>query len=441
METLIKDIDTIRKIIEVTVPAETVASSYKKVIEIYGKKLNIPGFRAGKAPVDLIKKQYAEDLQASLENDIIHLVYDDLQKHPTLRLHAILKVEVPSVSATPPRPCLVLVTAEARPTFELPNYKGIAVSLPKTSVTDEKIQATLDYIRGQHATFQPVNRPAKKGDHVKISYEGTLGDKKIADLLPKEPLYGTQNNTWEEAGVEVTLDTAIPAVVEGIVGMKAGDQKTVTMQYPNDFPIPVLAGQSANYAITVHEVNEKVLPEWNADLFKAVGVESLEQLKENIEKQMQAHQKSLTRSQLTQKIGEYLNSHTEFSTPPSAIEGELSFLTEQFAKRLLKAGFSKAQIEANSEQLIKEVKRQAETSAKLGFILEAIAEKEKIAPNELDFKKYFFAESMRTQQSPDALMQELKDNKDALHHLRKSVLHDKVLDFLAEEAHVEYVDA
>jgi len=411
VEILIKDIDAIRKIIEVTVPATTVADAHKKVIELYGKKMRIPGFRQGKTPVELIKKQFSQDLLDTLKNEIIDLTYQHLVKHSGIKLYEILKIDVPSLCAEPPRPCLVLITAEVRPIFDLPNYKGIPVSLPKTSVTDEKIQAALEHIKNQHATFHPVDRPAQKGDHVKVSYEGSIGEQKIAQLLPNRPIYGAQNNTWEEAGSNVTWDTGIKIIVDGLIGMKSGDQKTVTVNFPPDFAEPILAGKSATYELNVHEVNEKTLPEIDAHLFKNLGVETLDQLKEDIQKRLLEHQQQATQSLLRQKISEYLNSKIQLTAPETAIQKEITFMATKYAERLLKQGLPKSKLESMYQQLTANFRQFAEPRAKVGFILEAIAEKEKIVPTENDFKRAFFMETMSTQKRPDDLMSEFKKGK------------------------------
>ncbi|MFI5205471.1 MAG: trigger factor, partial [Candidatus Paceibacterales bacterium] len=379
---MIKDIDAIRKIIEVTVPATAVADAYKKVIELYGKKMRLPGFRQGKTPVDLIKKRFSQDLLDTLKNEIIDLTYQHLVKHSGIKLYEVLKIDVPSLSTEPPRPCLVLITAEVRPTFDLPDYKGIPISLPKTSVTDEKIQATLEHIRNQHATFHPVERPAQKGDHVKVSYEGTTGNQKIEQLLPGKSMYGTQNNTWEEAGANVTWDTGIKAIVDGLIGMKAGDQKTVTTNFPADFPEPALASKSATYELNVHEVNEKTLPELDANLLKDLGVETLDQLKENIQKRLLEHQQQATHNLLRQKISEYLNSKTQLALPETAVQKEVNFMASKYAEQLLKQGLPKSKLESMYYHLATNFRQFAEAHAKIGFILEAIAEKEKIEPTE-----------------------------------------------------------
>lgn len=441
MEILVKDIDPIRKIIEVTVPATTVTNAYKKVIELYEKKLRLPGFRQGKSPVDLIKKRFSDGLLDTLKNEIIDLTYQYIVKESGVKLYEILKIDIPSLSAEPPFPCLVLITAEVRPSFDLPPYKGIAISLPKISVTEEKIQQALEHIRSQHATFRPVDRPAQKGDHVKVSYEGAIGSQKIAQILPNIPIYGTQNNTWEEAGANVTWDTGIKAIVDGLIGMKAGDQKTVPMNFPADFPTPELAGKSATYELTVHEVNEKTLPELDAHLLKNLGVETIDQLKENIQKRFLAHQEQTNHSLLRQKISEYLNSKTQFVVPKTAIQKEVEFMATKYAEQLLRQGVPKSKLESMYQKLMTDLHQHAENRAKVGFILEAIADKENIKPTENDFKKAFVMETMTTERRPDELMSEFKNNRSHLLHFQRGVLHDKVLDFLAKDAHVEYIES
>jgi trigger factor len=148
----------------------------------------------------------------------------------------------------------------------------------------------LDQVLGQRAEYNVADKVADKGDYVQCAYEGKIGDDAVADLVPDTPMFGSQANTWEEAGNEDS--PGVRAIVDGLVGMKAGDTKEVTMEFPEDFKPEALAGKTVIYSIEAKEVREKVMPEMNDAFFESMQVKDETELRtkisENIENQKKA---------------------------------------------------------------------------------------------------------------------------------------------------------
>ena len=127
-----------------------------------------------------------------------------------------------------------------------------------TEASDEEVAKMLDQILSQRAGHNVAEKAAEKGDYVQCAYEGKIDTEIVADLVPEAPMYGTQANTWEEAGSEDA--PGVRAIVDGLVGMKAGETKEVTMEFPQDFKPEVLAGKTVVYSVEAKEVREKVMP-------------------------------------------------------------------------------------------------------------------------------------------------------------------------------------
>ena len=142
--------------------------------------------------------------------------------------------------------------------FDIPAYEGLKVTNEPTDASAEEVDKMMEQILSQRAEFNVAEKAAEKGDYVRCGYEGKIGDELVADLVPDAPMFGTQATTWEEAGAEGT--PGVQAIVDGVIGMKAGDQKEVTMEFPKDFKPEALAGKSAVYSIKAEEVREKVMP-------------------------------------------------------------------------------------------------------------------------------------------------------------------------------------
>ena len=239
--------------------------------------VNIPGFRKGKAPANVIRKKYAKELRDELNRKVSTAAYDAVLEQKDLKVYSILKIDAGELE--PSQSASVEVTVDIEPEFELPKYKDFELTIEPTDVSEEEINKELDTIREQRASFDVVERASQKGDYVKCSYEGTLDGKAVAELLPEKPMYGKQSNTWEEAGNQTGM--GVDAIAEGVIGMSAGDKKELTADFAKDFEIDALAGKSVSYKLEVHEVREKKAPALEDEEFlKSLKIESVELLKE-----------------------------------------------------------------------------------------------------------------------------------------------------------------
>src|SRR5690349_23832148 len=136
-------------------------------------------------------------------------------------------------------------------------------------------------LRSERADFKPADRPAQKGDYVKLAYEGKVDGQPITEIAPDKQLYGKVPQTWEE--VEGANEGVIPGLGKQLAGVKTGDKKDVTITFPAEFPAaPALAGKTATYAVEIQEVRERVLPELNAEFFKAHQVDDLAGLQNQV---------------------------------------------------------------------------------------------------------------------------------------------------------------
>ena len=183
------------------------------------------------------------------------------------------------------------------------------------------MEAAIDETRKQRASFQVVERAAGKGDFVKVSYEGEIEGSPIADMVPDKPIWGKQENTWEEAGAD-EQQMGVPVIIEGLVGMISGDKKEAEMDFPADFDVPELAGKKAIYRFEVHEVRTRVLPELDDKFLESMKLESVEQFKDQVYEDLLNRKKYDNRQAQRQQIIEEINARVEFPLPESALEKE-----------------------------------------------------------------------------------------------------------------------
>ena len=276
MKIELKDAGDARKVATITFEAEEVAEKEKKVCKDFANQANIPGFRKGKVPPNVIRSRFGKQMNEELKRQVSTDAYEAVLERDDLRVHSILKVDAGEVDSA--NAVTVEVTVDVEADFELPDYESYELSIHKTDVSDEEVEKELTNLCEQRASYEIVERPVEKGDYVKCSYEGSLDGKPVAEVVPEKPMYGKQANTWEEAGAEEGM--GVKAIAEGLIGMKVEEKKTVTEDFPEDFEIPPLAGKSVSFELEVHEVREKNAPDpGSSDFLKAVSVETLDELK------------------------------------------------------------------------------------------------------------------------------------------------------------------
>jgi trigger factor len=272
----IKEAGDARKVALVTFESEEVSDQENQVCKEFGRMANIPGFRKGKAPEQVIRKKYSKELKAELNRKVSTAAYEAVLEHKDIRVYSILKVDPGEIDSN--GPTTVEVTVDIEPEFDLPDYEDYEFSINPTEVNEEEIEKEIDNLRDQRAAFEEVERAVEEGDYVKCSYEGTLDGVPVSDILPDKPMYGKQSNTWEEAGQVKGM--GVEAIAKGIIGMKKEDKKEVEEDFADDFELAPLAGKKVLYSIEVHEVREKQAPPADDEEFlKALKAESIDELK------------------------------------------------------------------------------------------------------------------------------------------------------------------
>jgi trigger factor len=332
----------------------------------------------------------------------------------------------------------ITFTVDVVPDFELPAYEGLKVNEASSEASEEEVTKTLDQLLGQRAEFNVADKPAEKGDYVQCGYEGKIGKELVADLVPDATMYGSQETTWEEAGSEDA--PGVRAIIDGLVGMKAGDTKEVTMEYPEDFKPEVLAGKTAVYSLEAKEVREKVMPEMDEAFFTSLQVkdkaELLERLAENITNQKKQQNANAERQQITEGL---LNS-VDFPVPQSGIDSETDSVLRDFMQRNMQQGVSKDDLEKHKESLHDGASKAAHDRIKSRLILTKIAEKEKIQVENEDFSRMIMMEAQQSGQNPEKLVKELRKDQNRINNMRREIILGKTMDLLLEKAEREPVE-
>jgi len=425
----IKDAGVARKIATVSFDSDEVSKHESKVCQELGKLVNIPGFRKGKAPANVIRKKYAKELKDELNRKVSTAAYEAVLENKDIKVYSVLKVDAGELE--PSQSASVEVTVDIEPEFDLPKYKEYELTVEPTDVKEEDVTKELDAIREQRASFDVVERASQKGDYVKCSYEGTLDGKPVAEILLDKPMYGKQANTWEEAGNQTGM--GVDAIAEGVLGMAAGDKKEVSADFAKDFEVEALAGKSVTYQLEVHEVREKKAPALEDEEFlKSLKIESADELKEKVTEQIKYRKEqenvNLKRKQITQNILDT----DDFPLPQQAVEEESKAIFQNRIQQATQQGAKPEEIEKNRDEWWKESQTQGQARVKLTLVLSKIAEEEKITVEKEDLAQAATREAMMRREDPTKFIKELTQDRARLNRLREDIVYDKTLVKIAE---------
>lgn len=430
MKTDVQDINPTRKTIAVSVTSEEITKQEAKLIKDFQRQAKIPGFRPGKAPENMVRSRFAKDIQQELKQRIISQAHQEGVAGADFEVFTIVELEEGEITSG--QDAVITFTVDVIPEFNLPAYEGLKVSAEPTDASDEEVTKMLDQILSQRAEFNVAEKAAEKGDYVQCGYVGKIGDELVADLVPDATMYGSQKTTWEEAGSEDA--PGVRAIIDGLVGMKAGDAKEVTMEFPEDFKPEALAGKTAVYSLEAKEVREKVMPEMDEAFFKSLQVKDEAELRERIAENISNQKKQQNANAERQQITEELLKAVDFPIPESGVERETESVLRDFMRRNMQQGVSAEEFEKHKESLHEGASKAAHDRLKSRLILTKIAEKEKIKVENEDFSRMIMMEAQQTGQNPEKVVKELRKDQSRINDMRREIILGKTMDWLLEKA-------
>lgn len=436
MNVTVTDVNDLRKELVVALTADEVAQEETVILNEFRKHAKVPGFRPGKAPVKVIRQRYKKEFTEELGKRVGSKAFQDAVKEQELEVYNVLSLT--GVEAIEPgSEVTVDITVDLQPEFELPTYEGLETQAPGTEVSDAEVDEAILNIRRQRADFKEVKRAAQAGDYVKLSYTGTVEGQPIAEIVPDEPAnkaWTALENGWEEAGTDEAKQFGVPAIIDGIVGMSAGEEKAITSDFADDFKIEALRGKTAAYQVTVHEVRERELPELDEDFLKSLQVESEEDLKARLLDDLEARKKNEQAETRRRQIVDKLLAEADFAVPESAIESETQNVMGRLMIENMQRGVPEEEFEKNKEAFHAQSANIAERDVKLQFILSKIAEKESIEVTQEDLQRGIMNMAVQRRQRPEEVVKELQNDRNRIQSLQRQILLGKTLDFVVNKA-------
>ena len=437
VKTDVQDINETRKTITVSVAAAEIATIEASLIKEFMRDAKIPGFRPGKAPENMIRMRYAKELKSELSQRVVSKAHQEGVAKSDFEIFGVVDLNEGEIAAG--SDATITFTVDVLQAFEVPAYEGLKVTNEPTEASAEEVEKMFEQMLSQRAEFNVAEKAADKGDYVRCSYEGKIGDELVADLVPETPMYGSQKVTWEEAGAEGT--PGVQAIVDGVVGMQAGDEKEVTMEFAEDFKPEALAGKTAVYSLKAEEVREKVMPAMDDAFFASMQVKDEAELRERISQNIEGQKKEKNSNAERQQITEQLLASVEFAIPESGIESETEAVLRDFMQRNMQQGASEADFEAHKEQLHEGASKAAHDRLKSRLILSKIAEKEKVQAENDDFSRMIMMQAQQSGEKPEKIVKEIQKDQSRINNMRSEILLGKTMDLILDKAERETVAA
>jgi len=412
---------------------EVVRKEWDAIASNYSRYARIPGYRPGKAPKQVIEKKFRKEIQDELTKALVSKSYHEAIAEKQLKVVSL--TDVGDVEFGDDRSMRFRATVVTAPDFELPDYKNIPVELPATTVNESEVDTAIERLRDQTADFVDVgDRELAMGDFAVIDFTGAIDGVAISEIVPEasKNLHGGKK-FW----LHLAPENFLPKFCEQIVGMKAGDTRSVQVEFPADFPVTELAGKKADYAVTLNEIKEKVLPAVD-DAFaaKIMPEKTLAELRHAIEHNLEHEKEHEIERAKEQQIVKFLHERISFDLPPPLLKNETRRALNELVHRNRERGVPDELLKGKEKELIEGAGSLAAHRLKTNFILHRIAEAEKLEVTREEIDEAIRAQAAHYNVSVEKMRKELEENE-RVNGLAEEILLGKTLDFLKANVSVE----
>lgn len=422
----------LKKKLKIEVSPEEVNQALEKEFAKIQNTVHLKGFRKGKAPISQIKTMYGGEASQKVLESLVNENYISALKKHELTPVVMPEIDVDQNSATDDgKEGGFSFTAEfeVRPEIELKDLSQIKVKEVLPEVTEEQINQEIEKARESKAQVTQVfeDRPAKEKDWVKIDFEGFM-------MPSGEPL---ENGTAKDFLLELGSSSLIPGFEDGIIGMKPGEEKTLSLSFPEDYFQKEIAGQNVDFKVKLNTLNKKDFPELNDEFAKeASGLDSLQAFKDQIKTRLMDQAKQKAQADLNNALLTGLEQIHDIEVPQKIVQEQAENFKQTTAQRLQQQGMSEADIAEYNTKWSENYEKDALKGVKTSFLVEALASKEKLYPTPEDVSEYFADLSKKTGIAMDKIT-EYYSGKEKMNELEFKLMEEKVVNFLKEKATIE----
>lgn len=411
--------------LEITVEAEKFENAMKKVYFQNAKYFNIPGFRKGKAPMNIVEKYYgAQIFYEDAFNEVATEAYEEALTEN--KIDVVSRPEVDIAQMEKGKDLIFTAVVQTKPEVKLGKYKGIEIQKIEYKVDKKDVDHELEHMQEHNSRLVTVDdRPLENGDTATIDFEGFVDG------------VAFEGGKAEGHELEIGSGTFIPGFEEQLIGMELENEKEIKVTFPKEYFSKDLAGKDATFKVKLHDIKKKELPELDDEFAKDVSeFDTLEELKKSIKEKLTKNKEQREKYETEEAVLKAVCEDSKLDIPSGMIELEIDNMLKDFEQRLSYQGLNLEQylkmIGKTEEEMRKEYEPQAIEAIKSRLVLEAIMKAEKIEASEEEIKAKM--EEMAKSYGKD--VEELSKNENLKNYLVEGIKSEKALEFIVNNAKV-----
>lgn len=421
--------DGLKRTLKVKVEQNELGERFNQRLGEIKERVQLKGFRKGKVPLAHIKKLYGRSVMAEVLEQTVRetssKAITDRNERPAMQPAIDLpedKDEIEKVISGE-ADLAYSMSFEVLPEIAVADLAQLELERLVVEVTPEAIEEVVVDLRRRSTTFEPEDgRVTANGDRVTLDFVGKI------DGVPFE---GGEDKDMQ---VIVGQGNFIPGFEEGLIGLKAGDEKVVQATFPETYQVDTLAGKQADFDVKVTEVAAPLVPEVNDDFAKSLGAENVEKLKELVTKQLEQEYAQAARVKIKRELLDALEKAHDFELPASLVENEFESIWKQLGDEMLRSGKSFEDEGKTEDGARAEYKKLAERRVRLGLVIGEIGEKNKIQVTQDELRRALVEQARRYPGQEKFVYEYYEKTPGALAQLRAPLFEDKVVDFVLDQA-------
>jgi len=426
MNVKVEDVSSIKKKLSFEVASEQVDKEINRAFKKIGKSAKVKGFRAGKVPASVLEKYYG----AQMEQDVLMRLINDTY-FKALQEHDIAAVGEPNIvessGINKGEAFTYEAEVEVKPEVTAKDYTKLSLEKEKFVADPKVVDERLEEMRTSRAQLEVTTRKkARKGDTVVIDFEGFIGDEAFA------------GGKGEDYSLELGSGSFIPGFEDQVIGMKREEAKDVEVTFPENYGQADLAGKPAVFKVAVKEIKEKVVPELDDNLAKDFGVDTLDELKEQLQTSYETQEKNRVENDLREKLVKALIEKNPIEVPEAMIDKQLDYMFENISNRMQAQGMSVAMLGITPENFRENYRETAIEQVSGNLILEAVGHQENITAEEAEIDAKL-EEISTMANAPLETVKKYYAGPEARSGLMAQIAEEKVISFLLENAKVKEV--
>ena len=413
----------LNKSYKVVVDAKDFAKQMDDKLAKIAKSAKIQGFRAGKAPLSMIKKKYGSEAMSETLDEAIRNASNKVLDEKKLR--PAMQPSIKIVAFGEDKDLEFDMEMEVLPEIKLGDFSKISLDKQVAEVPAEEIEKAVSYLaNARKETVVAEGKVAQKGDTVMIDFVGSVDGVEF------------NGGKGENYPLELGSGSFIPGFEDQLVGAKAGDKVDVKVKFPENYHAKDLAGKDSVFAVTVKEVREPKAVEINDELAKSLGAESLDKLKETLASRIKADYDNASRMKLKRQLLDVLDKEYKFEVPASLVDAEYKAIVNQYEQAKKYNQLDEEEKNKKEEDLLKEYKDIAVRRVKLGLLLSEVGQDAKISIKPEDINAAIMNETRKYPGQEQMVLDYYLKNKQAVEALKAPIFEEKIIDHIISKANL-----